>query len=154
MNLVLAGDSAGSPLIEIIADHLAARPDVTVIDLSRPEGGGAEKYADMTERAAAAILDGRADRGVFCCGTGIGVSIAANKIAGIRAALTHDTYSAERAAKSNNAQIITIGARVIGPELAKAIVDAFLAAEFDPHGPSAGNVAAIDRLDARARGAG
>ena len=67
---------------------------------------------------------------------------------GIRAALTHDTYSAERAAKSNNAQIITMGARVIGPELAKAIVDAWLASDFDPAGSSAGNVEAIDRLDA------
>ncbi len=153
MNLVLAGDSAGSPLIDVIASHLAARPGVTVVDMSRPTSGEAEKYADMTERAAAAILDGRAHRGVFCCGTGIGVSIAANKIPGIRAALTHDTYSAERAAKSNNAQIITMGARVIGPELAKAIVDAFLAAEFDTKGASAGNVEALDRLDARARGA-
>ncbi len=67
---------------------------------------------------------------------------------GIRAALTHDTYSAERAAKSNNAQIITTGARVIGPELAKAIVDTWLASEFDPNGSSADNVKAIDRLDA------
>ena len=67
----------------------------------------------------------------------------------IRAALTHNTYSAERAAKSNNAQIITMGARGIGPELAKAIVDIWLASEFDPTGPSAANVEAIDRLDCR-----
>ena len=64
------------------------------------------------------------------------------------AALTHDTYSAERAAKSNNAQIITMGARVIGPELAKAIVDKWLESDFDPNGSSADNVKAIDRLDA------
>ncbi|TIX93687.1 MAG: RpiB/LacA/LacB family sugar-phosphate isomerase, partial [Mesorhizobium sp.] len=85
---------------------------------------------------------------ILFCGTGIGVSISANKVPGIRAALTHDTYSAERAAKSNNAQIITMGARVIGPELAKAIVDTWLASEFDEQGPSAGNVQAINRLDA------
>jgi RpiB/LacA/LacB family sugar-phosphate isomerase len=84
---------------------------------------------------------------VFFCGTGIGVAISANKVPGIRAAQTHDTYSAERAAKSNNAQVITMGARVIGSELAKAIVDMFLASDFDPQGSSAGNVAAIDRLD-------
>ena len=69
------------------------------------------------------------------------------RVPGVRAALTHDTYSAERAAKSNNAQIITMGARVIGPELAKAIVDVYLASDFDEQGPSAGNVAAINKLD-------
>ena len=68
---------------------------------------------------------------------------------GIRAALTHDTYSAERAALSNDAQIITMGARVIGTELAKAIADAFLAQTFDEAGRSAGNVAAINEVDAK-----
>jgi len=85
---------------------------------------------------------------VLFCGTGIGVAISANKVPGIRAAQAHDAYSAERAAKSNNAQIITLGARVVGPELAKTIVDAYLASEFDPKGSSAGNVEAINRLDA------
>ena len=78
------------------------------------------------------------------------MSIGANKVRGIRAALTHDTYSAERAAKSNNAQIITMGARVVGPELAKAIVDTFLKSAFDPAGPSAANVAALNTLDSGA----
>ena len=73
----------------------------------------------------------------------------ANKVPGIRAALTHDTYSAERAALSNNAQIITMGARVIGPELAKAIADAYLAQTFDENGRSAGNVEAIDAVGAK-----
>jgi RpiB/LacA/LacB family sugar-phosphate isomerase len=77
------------------------------------------------------------------------MSISANKTPGVRAALTHDAYSGERAAKSNNAQIITMGARVIGPELAKVIVDVWLASVFDPEGPSAANVAAVDRLDSR-----
>jgi len=135
MKLVLAGDSAGKPLIDVIAAHLAGRGDVSFIDASKPADGASEKYADMTERAARLILAGEADRG-------------------IRAALTHDTYSADRAAKSNNAQVITMGARVIGAELAKAIVDKFLEASFDPGGASAGNVEAIDRLDERARRAG
>ena len=68
------------------------------------------------------------------------------KVPGIRAALTHNAYSADRAAKSNDAHIITMGARVIGPELAKTIVDTWLAASFDPEGPSVGNVKAVDRL--------
>ena len=93
------------------------------------------------------MLAGTYDRAILVCGTGIGVCIAANKVPGIRAALTHDTYSAERAALSNNAQIITMGARVIGSELAKTVADAFLKESFDPASRSAPNVAAIDAVD-------
>ncbi len=143
MRIAIGADQAGKPLLDVIAAHLATKPGVEVIDLSQ-----AGYYADLSRKLAETILDGTNDRGVLFCGTGIGVSISANKVPGIRAALTHDTYSAERAAKSNNAQIITMGARVIGPELAKAIVDTWLASEFDPNGPSAGNVEAINRLDA------
>lgn len=89
-------------------------------------------YPDIAFAAAQSIADGRNERGVLLCGTGIGMAISANKVPGIRAAQTHDTYSAERAKKSNDAQIITIGARVIGPELAKSIVRAWLASEFEP----------------------
>ncbi|MGH7004519.1 MAG: RpiB/LacA/LacB family sugar-phosphate isomerase [Alphaproteobacteria bacterium] len=142
MKIAIGADSAGKPLLDVIAAHLAARTDLAVSDLS--QGGF---YADLAQKLAQTIIDGSHERGILICGTGIGVSISANKVPGIRAALTHDTYSAERAARSNNAQIITMGARVIGPELAKAIVDAWLAASFDPSGPSADNVKAIDRLD-------
>lgn len=141
MKIVIAADSAGKPLLDVIAAHLAGKPGVSVTDLS--ESG---YYADIADRAASTVASGAQERGILFCGTGIGVCISANKVPGIRAALTHDTYSAERAAKSNNAQIITMGARVIGPELAKAIVDTWLASAFDPKGPSAGNVEAIDRL--------
>ena len=144
MKIVLGADSAGKPLLDVIAAHLKTKPGLEIVDLSK-QGF----YADISDGAASAIIEGKYERGILCCGTGIGVCISANKVPGIRAALTHDTYSAERAAKSNNAQIITMGARVIGPELAKAIVDTFIAAEFDPAGPSAGNVEAIDRLDTK-----
>lgn len=87
-------------------------------------------YPDIGVRVAQAVAQGRAERGLLFCGTGIGMAIAANKVPGIRAAQTHDTYSAERAALSNNAQIITIGARVVGIELAKSIVQTFLAARY------------------------
>ena len=147
MKIAIGADSAGKPLLDVIAGHLATKPDIVVNDLSQ-----SGFYADLAKGLAETILDGSNDRGILFCGTGIGVSISANKVPGIRAALTHDTYSAERAAKSNNAQIITMGARVIGPELAKSIVDAWLASTFDPNGPSAGNVEAIDRLDAGKKG--
>jgi len=92
-------------------------------------------------------MAGRYDKAILVCGTGIGVSIAANKVPGIRAALCHDNYSAERAALSNNAQIITMGARVIGTELAKSIAESFLGNTFDEAGRSANNVAAINDVD-------
>ncbi len=144
MKIALGGDGAGKPLLDVIEAHLRSKQGLAVTNLSEPG-----YYADIAGVVASAVMAGDYDRAILCCGTGIGVSISANKVPGIRAALTHDTYSAERAAKSNNAQIITMGARVIGPELAKAIVDRFLASEFDPKGASAGNVAAIDRLDAK-----
>lgn len=143
MKIAIGADSAGKPLLDVIAAHLAGRADVEVVDLSQ-----SRFYADLAQKLAQQVVEGKHDRGILFCGTGIGVCISANKVPGIRAALTHDTYSAERAAKSNNAQIITMGARVIGPELAKSIVDTWLASEFDPQGASAGNVQAIDRLDA------
>ncbi|MBO9127613.1 MULTISPECIES: D-erythrulose-4-phosphate isomerase [unclassified Rhizobium] len=143
MKIAIGADSAGKPLLDVIAAHLATKAGLEVHDLSQ-----AGFYADLSQNLAQTIVDGQHERGILICGTGIGVSISANKVPGIRAALTHDTYSAERAAKSNNAQIITMGARVIGPELAKSIVDTWLASEFDPKGASAGNVDAINRLDA------
>ena len=148
MKLVIGADGAGKPLLDVVAKHLATK-GVDVTDLSPASGATPEFYADTSERVGVAITRGEFDRGILFCGAGIGVCISANKVPGIRAALTHDTYSAERAAKSNNAQIITLGARVVGPELAKAVVDAWLASEFDPAGSSAGNVGAIEKLDGK-----
>ena len=147
MKLAIAGDSAGEGLAKILADHLRQTHDV--IEMSRTDAGPDAFYANLADRVATAVLAGQFDRAILICGTGIGVCIAANKVPGIRAALTHDTYSAERAALSNNAQIITMGARVIGSELAKAIADAFLAQQFDAQGRSASNVDAINALDVK-----
>jgi D-erythrulose 4-phosphate isomerase len=147
MKLAIAGDSAGEGLAKILADHLKDRFDVS--EVSRTNAGPDAFYANLSDRVASGVLDGTYDKAILVCGTGIGVSIAANKVPGIRAALTHDTYSAERAALSNNAQIITMGSRVIGPELAKAVADAFLAQTFDEGGRSAGNVNAINAVDAK-----
>jgi D-erythrulose 4-phosphate isomerase len=142
MKIAVAGDSAGKPLVDVIEAHLKTSSKYEVTNLS-----AAGFYADLASGVAKDVLAGKFDRAVLCCGTGIGVAISANKVPGIRAAQTHDTYSAERAARSNNAQIITMGARVIGPELAKSIVDTFLASDFDPKGASASNVDAINNLD-------
>jgi RpiB/LacA/LacB family sugar-phosphate isomerase len=147
MKIAVAGDSAGEGLARVLADHLKHSHEVA--EISRTEAGPDPFYANLSDRVASDVLAGKYDRAILVCGTGIGVCISANKVPGIRAALTHDTYSAERAALSNNAQIITMGSRVIGPELAKAIADAFLKETFDPNGRSAGNVAAIDAIDTK-----
>ena len=103
-------------------------------------------YPDIALAASTSIVEGRNDRAVLLCGTGIGMAITANKVHGIRAAQCHDTYSAERARKSNDAQVITMGARVIGPELAKAILQAWLASEFEPErsGPKVARIKAFE----------
>ena len=144
MKIALGADGAGKPLLDVIEAYLKTKPDLEVEDLSK-----SGFYADIADHVASSVISGDYDRAILFCGTGIGVAMSANKVPGIRAAQTHDTYSADRAAKSNNAQIITMGARVVGPELAKAIVDTFLAASFDPKGPSAGNVEAVNNLDVK-----
>ncbi|WP_283176463.1 RpiB/LacA/LacB family sugar-phosphate isomerase [Gemmobacter sp. 24YEA27] len=149
MKLAIAGDSAGEGLAKILADHLKGKFEVS--EISRTDAGPDAFYANLSDRVGSEVMAGQYDRAILVCGTGIGVCIAANKVPGIRAALTHDTYSATRAALSNNAQIITMGARVIGPELAKAIADAWLSEteNFDAAGKSASNVDAIDAVGAK-----
>ncbi|MCQ8239361.1 ribose 5-phosphate isomerase B [Rhizosaccharibacter radicis] len=105
-------------------------------------------YPGIAYAVSRSIVDGRNDRGILFCGTGIGMAISANKVPGIRAAQAHDTYSAERARKSNDAQIVTIGARVVGPELAKSIVRSFLSSEFE----AGRSVAKVEGMKAIERG--
>ncbi len=147
MKIAIGGDSAGLSLLPVLEQHLTKKSGITCVNLAAREDGGQEYYAETAERIALRVASGEFDRAILVCGTGIGMCISANKVPGIRAALTHDTYSAQRASLSNNAQIITLGARVIGPELAKAVVDAWLDLSFDPAGASASNVAAIAALD-------
>ncbi|TDH39075.1 ribose 5-phosphate isomerase B [Pseudohoeflea suaedae] len=147
MKIAVAGDSAGEDLAKILAEHLKAKYEVS--EVSRTQDGPDKFYANLSDRVASAVIAGEYDRAILICGTGIGVQMAANKVPGIRAAQCHDTYSAGKAATSNNAHIITMGARVIGAELAKDIAEAFLSASFDPEGRSAGNVNAIDEVGAK-----
>jgi ribose 5-phosphate isomerase B len=107
-------------------------------------------YPDVAFELAEAVARGEHDRGILICGTGIGMSIAANKVPGVRAAQAHDAYSAERARKSNDAQILALGARVIGPELAKSIVRTWMHAEFEG-GRSTRKVDKIKAADRRER---
>jgi ribose 5-phosphate isomerase B len=126
--IALGSDDAGFGLKQILKQHLLAR-QVEVADYGCHSDAPVD-YPDVALALAQDIASGKAERGILVCGTGIGMAIAANKVRGVYAAQAHDTFSAERARKSNNAQIITLGARVIGSELAKQIIDHWLASEF------------------------
>ncbi|WP_219413541.1 RpiB/LacA/LacB family sugar-phosphate isomerase [Pseudonocardia nigra] len=144
-SIALGNDDAAVALREVLAEHLTARG--FRVDLYGPAAGATgEDYPDVAVQVANRVADGTYDRAVLLCGTGIGMAIAANKVPGVRAAQAADTYSAERARKSNDAQVLTIGARTVGPELARTIVDAWLASEYEG-GRSAPKVAKLVALD-------
>ena len=129
MKLAIGCDEAAYELKQILKKHMTdAGHEVT--DFGTHDAQPV-LYPDVAFAVAEQVASGGFERALLLCGTGIGMAISANKVRGIRAAQCHDTYSAERASRSNDAQIITIGARVVGPELAKAIVDAWLRSDFD-----------------------
>ncbi len=106
-------------------------------------------FPDFAEAAAKEILQGRADRGILVCGSGVGVSVAANKFPGIRASLCHDTYSARQGVEHDDMNVLCIGARVIGPEVAFEIVRAFLKARYTPQPRHAARLAKILDIERR-----
>lgn len=130
LTIAIGADDAATELKNLVKSHLQSK-GIEVVDFSHDGGDNPLIYPDIAFNLASAIGDGTYPRGILLCGTGIGMAIVANKVPGVRAAQCHDTYSAERARKSNDAQVMTLGARVIGPELAKNIVDVWLASEFE-----------------------
>ena len=141
--VIVAGDIAGFGYKETIKQDLLEDPRIDeVIDAGVGEGEDID-YPHVAVRAARMIAAGEADRGVFICGTGLGVAMAANKVKGIRAGTAHDSYSVERLVLSNNAQVLCMGERVIGRELARRLAREFFDYTFDPESHSAPKVAAI-----------
>ena len=133
-------DEAACALRDVIKEHLR-ESGFEVTDFGTHDNQPV-LYPDVAIEVAEAVSEGKHDRAILLCGTGIGMAISANKVPGIRAAQAHDTYSAERARKSNDAQIVTLGARVVGPELAKSIVSSFMESEF----AGGGSTAKVDRI--------
>jgi ribose 5-phosphate isomerase B len=128
-------DDAAVELKRLLVAHLRARGvDVTDLDYLRR---GKADYPEIGFHLAREIQRRRYDRGILLCGTGLGMAMIANKVEGVFAGTCHDVYSAERLKKSNDAQVLTMGARVIGPEPAKMIVEAWLGAEFQAGGSTA-----------------
>ncbi|MFA1819976.1 ribose 5-phosphate isomerase B [Virgibacillus oceani] len=124
MKLAIGSDHNAFQLKETIKEFLADT-DHEVVDFGC-HSEDAVDYPDVAFEVSEAVSEGKADRGILICGTGIGVCISANKYPGIRAGLAHDVYSAERAQLSNNAHILTMGSQIIGPEVAKKVVEAYL----------------------------
>lgn len=129
MKVAIDCDDAGLPLKQPVMDQLRSL-GVEAVDLNLC-GQARVDYPDIGYQLAKRVAAGEFDRGILICGTGLGMAMVANKVEGIFAGTCHDTYSAERLCKSNNAQILTMGARVIGPELAKNIVAAWVKSEFE-----------------------
>ncbi len=148
MRIAIGADNAGADLKNLLRDRLAARDDVEVTDFGVPDAETTTAYPHIGSDVARAVARGEADRGLLVCGTGIGMAITANKVPGIRATTAHDAYSVERSVLSNNCQVLALGARVIGAELAWKLVQEWLTHEFDTTSASAEKVALIDTLEA------
>jgi len=142
---VLIGADANGVEAAALVQKILEEHGVDARDVSAEHS--AVDYPDVADQVARAVAAGQADRGVLICGTGIGMSIVANKVPGIRAALAHDAYSAERAIKSNNAQVLTMGALVIGPQLMRTVIETWLRADWDETSPSARKVDRIVALE-------
>jgi ribose 5-phosphate isomerase B len=128
MKLAMASDHAGFELKKAVLQHLKDKK-WDVIDLGAYDTKPSD-YPDFAVLVGDALRDGRADRGILICGSGIGVSVAANKIPGIRAGICHDTYSAHQGVEHDDMNVLVMGARVVGVALAQEVVDAYLKATF------------------------
>lgn len=128
MKIALACDHGGYPLKLVVKESIIAAGH-TVLDLGTDSTVSVD-YPDYAEKLGEAIINGEAKRGVLICGSGVGASIAANKLRGVYAAVCHDTYSAHQGVEHDRMNVLCLGARVIGNELAKELVHAFLNAEF------------------------
>ncbi len=144
MRIAVDSDDAGVELKRVVVDHLRSL-GLQVEDLNILASKKVD-YPDVAYHLARRVAAKDFDRGVLICGTGLGMAMVANKVEGIYAGVCHDAYSAERLCKSNDAQVITFGARVVGPELVKSILDAWVKAEF-AGGRSAPKVARMRELE-------
>ncbi|MGV9351341.1 ribose-5-phosphate isomerase [Streptomyces spiralis] len=147
LRIVIGSDDAGYAYKEALKADLEADPRVASV---KDIGVGADEhtaYPHIGVAAARLVAEGSADRALLFCGTGLGVAISANKVRGVRAVTAHDSFSVERAVLSNNAQVLTMGQRVIGLELARRLVGEWLGYRFDASSPSGDKVRTLDAYD-------
>lgn len=148
MKVVIDCDDAAIAMKKVIVDHLTAS-GVEVTDLDYLGSKKDAFYPEIGFNLAKKIQDGSFERGILICGTGLGMAMIANKVEGVYAGVCHDVFSAERLRKSNDAQVLTMGARVIGPELAKTILTAWLKSEFQGGGsqPKVDQMRALEKQE-------
>ncbi len=147
LRLVIGSDDAGFDYKEILKKDLESNDGVaSVVDVG-VDADGHTAYPKVAVAAAELVAKGEADRALLICGTGLGVAIAANKVPGIRAVTAHDSFSVERGVLSNDAQVLTMGQRVVGIELARRLVREWLTYRFDPQSASAAKVAVIEQYE-------
>ena len=130
MKITIGADHGAVELKEVVKKILATYSEIEVNDVGT-FGCDAVDYPDIAEKVCAQVVSGKSARGIVLCGTGIGISIAANKIKGIRCALCHDVYSAKQSREHNDANVLAMGGRVVGPGPAEEIVRAWIETNFD-----------------------
>ena len=145
MNIAIGADHGGFQLKNILRDNMR-KLGHSVMDLGTysPE---AVDYPDYAKAVAQTIMDNKAERGIVVCGSGVGACVAANKFPGIRASVCHDTFSAHQGVEDDDMNVLCLGARIIGPELAKEVVQTFLSATFshaDRHVRRLGKISAVE----------
>jgi RpiB/LacA/LacB family sugar-phosphate isomerase len=151
MRVAIGADHAGFSLKQKLVARVRSLGH-KVLDLGTNSAAPVD-YPDYAEAVGKAITDGRAERGVLICGSGVGASVAANKIAGIRAAVCHDTYSAHQGVEHDDMNVLVLGARVIGPELARELVRVYLEARFSGEARHRRRLEKVARLEQRTAGA-
>jgi ribose 5-phosphate isomerase B len=153
MRVAFAADHAGAALKAELMRRLAGSgSNDELVDLGGDGSDPTDDYPDFARRLGEAVRDGSADRGVLICGSGVGASVAANKILGVRAAICHDTYSARQGVEHDDLNVLTLGARVVGPEPAYECMVAFLAASFSGEERHRRRLAKVLAIEARESG--
>jgi RpiB/LacA/LacB family sugar-phosphate isomerase len=149
MRVVLGSDHAGFEMKQQMADHVKNLGH-QVLDVGTHDVSPCD-YPDNVEALGMALLNGQADRGIMICGSGVGASMASNKISGIRAGLCHDCYSAHQGVEHDNMNVLVLGARVIGIELARDLATTFLKAQFSNEERHLRRLAKVQKLESKIR---
>jgi ribose 5-phosphate isomerase B len=148
MKIAIGSDHGGYPLNEVIIADLE-KAGHTVVDFGTHDGTKPDDYPDYARAVGDAVQKKEVDRGIIVCGSGVGASIAANKVHGVKACLCHDTYSARQGVEHDDMNVLCLGARIVGVELARELVKAFLGAKFSGEERHVRRIAKVDDIETK-----